>query len=79
MAVTYANQVVQMTADADAKTGKLVVSGLKATGAVAAIVDTDDNPVCAFGAEGDIGFSPPLKLDGIKRGAGAGTLYVYLA
>jgi hypothetical protein len=79
MAVTYKNQVIKMTADADAKTGKLVVMGLRATGAVAGITDTDGNPVCEFGSEDSQSFSSPLLLDGIIRGAGAGTLYVYLA
>lgn len=79
MAVSYANQVVVMTAGDDEKTGKLVVIGLRATGAVAGITDSDGNAVCAFGAEGSQDFTRPLMLDGIKRGAGAGTLYVYLA
>ena len=78
MATTKKNQVIQMTADADAQTGNLHVMGLRATGAVAAITDTAGNPVAAFAAEGGQEFPTPLMIDGIIRGAGAGTLYVYI-
>ena len=78
MAMTRYGQVILMTANADAVTDKLFVQGFHATGAVAGIVDTDDNPVAAFGAEAGISFDCPLKLAGLKRGAGAGHLYIYL-
>lgn len=79
MAVVRANRVITMNADADAITGKMYVQAMKATGAVAGITDTDGNAVAAFGAEGTIDFSCKLAVDGLIRGAGAGTLYVYLA
>lgn len=78
MAVTRYGQIILMTANADAVTDKLFVQGFHATGAVAGITDTDGNPVAAFSAEAGISFDCPLKLEGLKRGAGAGSLYVYL-
>jgi hypothetical protein len=78
MAVTRYGQVILMTANADAVTDKLFVQGLHATGAVAGITDTAGNPVGAFTAEAGVSLDCPLKIEGLKRGAGAGHLYVYL-
>jgi hypothetical protein len=78
MAATRAARVLVLTADGDELTGKFVIQSMKATGAVAGITDGDGNAIAAFGAEGDITFPTKFFLNGIIRGAGAGTLYVYL-
>lgn len=78
MAVTRGPQVILMTADSDAVTGNLIVQGIKATGAVAAITDAAGAPIAAFAAEGSVEFPYKLLVSGVTRGAGAGHLYVYI-
>ena len=80
MAVTGSGtRILKLAANADAVTGKLIIKALAASGACAAVVDTGDHPVWEATAEAHISFDPPIILDGIKRGDGAGSLYVYLA
>ncbi len=79
MAVTREGNVIQMTADADAISGKLVVQGIFASGAVAGVVDGEGNPVVAFASQGSIEFPCKIFVEGLARGAGAGHLYIYLA
>jgi len=79
MAAIRANSVIIMGTTADAVTGKLFIQALHATGAVEGITDTAGNAVAAFAAEDTISFPGSLLVDGIKRGAGAGVLYVYLS
>lgn len=78
MAVTRAARVIEMTADGDSIDGKFIIQAMRATGAVADVQDGSGNAIAAFSAEGGITFPTKFFLDGIQRGAGAGTLYVYL-
>lgn len=78
MAVTREGNVIVMTADADEVEGKLVVQGLYASGAVAGVADSDDNGIATFGAAHSLEFPCKIFSNGIKRGAGAGVLYVYI-
>lgn len=78
MAAVEKGQVIIMATSGDAVTGFRRVQALRATGAIAAIQNTDGDAICAFAAEGGVEFPCGLSVNGIKRGAGAGTLYVYL-
>lgn len=78
MATSRAERVLTLSADADELEGKFIIQAMRATGAVAGITDGQGNAIAAFGAEGGITFPTKFFLNGIKRGAGAGTLYVYL-
>jgi hypothetical protein len=78
MAVSREVRVIQMTANADSIDGKFTIEAIHATGAVADITDGDDNPIAAFSAEGNIVFPTKFHVNGFKRGAGAGVLYIYL-
>jgi len=79
MAAVEKGQVIIMAADGDAVTGLRRIQAMHATGAVAAIQNTDGDAICAFAGEDSISYPSNLKASGIKRGAGAGVLYVYLA
>lgn len=78
MAVTRAERVIHMTANADEIDGKFIIQAMRATGAVADITDGDGNAIAAFTAEGGITFPTKFHVDGFIRGAGAGELYIYL-
>lgn len=78
MAVTRAARVISMTADADSIDGKFIIQAMRADGAVADVQDGSGNPIAAFTAEDTITFPTKFFLDGLQRGAGGGTLYVYL-
>ena len=78
MAVSREGNVIVMSADGDEVEGKLVVQGLYASGAVAGVADSDDNGIATFGAAQAIQFPCKIFTQGIKRGAGAGNLYVYI-
>jgi hypothetical protein len=79
MAVTRGRNVILMTANADAVTDDVIIQTLHATGAVAGVVETDNNPLGSFGAAGTINLSRPIYAKGLKRGSGAGHLYAYIA
>lgn len=79
MAVTRGPQTLVLGASADEVTGTLRVQALWASGAVAGVSDSAGNPIWAAGAAGHtVHFAEPITVQGIKRGAGAGSLYVYL-
>ena len=79
MAVARGPQVITLSASADAVTERLAIQGLYATGEVTVIVNTADEAIWTTAAAGSVQFPCKLYTDGIKRGAGDGTLYVYLA
>lgn len=81
MAVTgsVGKQVVVLGASADEVTGPLYIQALWASGAVAGITDSANSPIWAATAANQmVQFPCALMAQGIKRGAGAGNLYVYL-
>lgn len=78
MATSREVRVLRLTADEDELEGKFIIQAMRATGAVADITDGAGNAIAAFGAEGGITFPTKFFMNGIIRGAGAGTLYVYL-
>ena len=78
MAVTRGQHTAVLTADGDALTGTITLTGLFATGAVASVTDGDDRPIWEATAAGQsMLFNATQYAKGIKRGAGAGKLYVY--
>lgn len=78
MATSRAVRVLTLSADGDELEGKFIIQAMRATAAVAGITDGNGNAIAAFGSEGGITFPTKFFLNGIIRGAGAGTLYVYL-
>lgn len=78
MATSREVRVLRLTADGDELEGKFIIQAMRATGAVADITDSSDNAIAAFSAEGGITFPTKFFMNGVKRGAGAGVLYVYL-
>lgn len=78
MAVTVGPVVIRMTANGDHAPGKMFVQALHATGNVEDITDSYGNPIASFFAEQNVEFPCKLKVDGVRRGAGAGVLYIYL-
>lgn len=81
MAITTSANVKILSADADELTGSYNVFMLSVDGAVAGITDSDGSPIWTDqAAAAQITFGHPCtRFHGIKRGAGAGTLYVWLA
>lgn len=78
MAAVREERVIVMATDGDAVTGKLTVQAIRADGAVADVQNTAGDDLIAFASEGGMSFPCGLHVNGLKRGAGSGTLFVYL-
>lgn len=79
MAVTEKERVIRMTADGDSVDRKLIIQAIHVDGAVADIQDGNGNPIIDFANEGSIHFPTSLFMTGVQRGAGSGTLFLYLS
>ena len=79
MAVERSTSVISMSADGDVVAGNFYVQAIHVSGAVANITDGAGNLIAAFGDEGSVIFPNELRIAGLSRGAGAGTLFVYIS
>ena len=78
MAVTRTGKVINMTAAADAVTGRLRVQGFWA-GAAGTLTSQDVTVWQASAIGQGVIFPEVQEFDGLTKSAGAGNLFIYLA